>query len=179
MLLFKSCIYSPLVLYRIPRHFKRLSTFITYNMKTLNYQLFTILLFFLSCSNGKKDDCNLLETYSEQHKHIEFIECREGEGQVIKHATYKVKGLYSFEVEEYLVENYGMGKLHFTCCGWEPQDGKEGEIKTEELNINKNYHLVVLMTGNAEKMNEKGSLCIEKDRKKIDYFEVTVRLIEI
>lgn len=149
-------------------------------MKTLNYQLFAILLIFLSCSNDKKDDCNLLESYDKKHKDIEFIACGEGEGQVIRYATYKVKGTNSVTVEKYLVDNYGMGNLHFTCCGWEPQDGKVGEIKTRKIKeLNKDYHLVILMTGNAERMNEKDSLYIEKDRKRIDFFEVTVRLLEI
>ena len=149
-------------------------------MKMLNYLIIVVFLSTLSCTNKKKDDCNLLETYSEQHEYLKFIECKDGAGQVIKYSTYNVTGEHSFEVEKYLVENYGMGKLKFTCCGWEPQDGKEGEIVNSDLKeLNKDYHLLVSMTGNAEKRNEKDSLYIEKDRNKIDKFTVTVRLIEI
>lgn len=149
-------------------------------MKIFKFLFLTIILFLQSCSNIKKDDCNLLETYSEQHKHLEFIDCEEGEGQVIKYATYNVKDSHSYEVEKYLVENYNMGKLKFTCCGWEPQDGKEGEIHNEELKkLNENYSLLISMYGNAEKKNENDSLYIELDRNKIDDFIVTVKLVEI
>ena len=121
-------------------------------MKTMNYLIVGIFLFSLSCTNHKKDDCNLLAAYSEQPKNLEFVECKKGEGQTIKYSTYKVTGTHSLEVEKYLVENYGMGKLKFTCCGWEPQDGKEGEIINSELKkFNNNFHLLVSMGGSAEK----------------------------
>lgn len=149
-------------------------------MKIFNYRIIVIFLFALSCTIEKKEDCNLLETYSEQPKHLEFIECKDGEDQVIKYSIYHVSGEHSFEVEKYLVENCGMGKLKFTCCGWEPQDGKDGEIVNGDLmELNRNYHLLVSMTGSAEKKNEKDSLYVEKDRNKIDKFIVTVRLIEM
>jgi len=149
-------------------------------MKTITYLIIGVFLFTLSCTNYKKDDCNLLETYSEQHKYLELVECKAGEGQTIKYSTYRVIGIHSFEVENYLVEKYKMGKLKFTCCGWEPQDGKEGEIINSELKkLNKNYHLGVTMTGSAEKKNDKDSLYIDNDRNMIDYFYVTVRLLEI
>jgi len=45
--------------------------------------------------------------------------------------------------------------------------------------LNENYHLLVSMTGSAEKKNENDSLYIVKDRNKIDTFIVTVRLVEI
>lgn len=146
----------------------------------MNHLIIGIFLFSLSCTNHKKDDCNLLAAYSKQPKYLELVECKIGEGQTIKYSTYKVTGAHSLDVEKYLVENYGMGKLMFTCCGWEPQDGKEGEIINNELKkLNKDYHLLVMMTGDAEKKNDKDSLYIEKDRNKIDYFNVTVRLVEI
>ena len=149
-------------------------------MKILNYLIIVVLISTLSCTNKKREDCNLLETYSEQHNYLEFIECKDGEGQVIKYSNYNLTGEHSFEVEKYLVDNYGMGKLKFTCCGWEPKDGKEGEIVNSDLkNLNKNYHLLVSMTGSAEKKNENDSLYIEMDRNKIDKFVVTVKLVEI
>lgn len=146
----------------------------------IKYLIVGIFLFSLSCTNHKKDDCNLLAAYSEQPKNLAFVECRKGQGQTIKYSTYKVTGAQSIEIENYLVEHYGMGELKFTCCGWEPKDGKEGEIINSELKkLNKDYHLLVTMTGSAEKKNDKDSLYIEKDRNKIDYFKVTVRLVEI
>jgi Domian of unknown function (DUF4952) len=146
----------------------------------MNHLIIGIFLFSLSCSNLKKDDCNLLAAYAEQPKNLDLVECKKGEGQTIKYSTYKVKGKHSLELEKYFVENYGMGKLKFTCCGWEPIDGKEGEINNSELKkLNNDYHLLITMTGSAEKKNDKDSLYIEKDRNKIDYFKVTVRLVEI
>jgi hypothetical protein len=91
-----------------------------------------------------------------------------------------VAGEHSFEVEKYLIENYGMGELKFVCCGWEPQSGKNGEIINSELmRLDKDYYLSVTMTGNAEKKNEQGSLYIETDRNKIDTFMITVSLLKV
>ena len=144
-------------------------------MKSL---LLMIMPLILSCTTEKIEDCDLLKSYGEQHKYLDFIECHQGEGQVIKYSTYKVAGTHSSEVEKYLVETYGMAKLKFTCCGWEPQDGKYGEIINPELKkMNKDYHLSVTMIGNAEKIND--STYIEKDRNEIDFFYVTVRLLKV
>lgn len=127
----------------------------------------------------EKYDCNLLKLYSKQHKYIKFLECGDGTGQIIKYAKYEVKGSHSWEIENYLIENYDMGNLKFLCCGWEPQDGKKGKIEHKELKkLNKDYHLTISMFGNAEKMNEYDSLYIEKDRSKIDFI-VTVELLKI
>jgi len=78
-------------------------------MKIINYLIIVVFLSTLSFINKEKDDCNLLETYSEQHQYLEFIACKDGEGQVIKSSTYNVSGEHSFEVEKYFVENFGMG----------------------------------------------------------------------
>ncbi len=146
----------------------------------INYLIISIFLFSLFCTNSKKEDCNLLAAYSEQPKNLAFVECKKGEGQTIKYSTYKVTGAHSLELEKYLIEHYGMGKLEFTCCGWEPKDGKEGEIIHSELTkLNKDYHLLVTMSASAEKKDDKDFLYLEKDRNKIDYFNVTVRLVEI
>lgn len=139
-----------------------------------------VLPFFVSCAGKINEDCDLLKSYGATHGYLEFIDCHTGDGQIIKYSNYKVTGTNSLEVENFLVENYGMGKLMFTCCGWEPEEGKEGEIIITELKkLNKDYHLLVSMYGNAEKTNEKDSAYIEKDRNKIDYFYVIVRLLEI
>ena len=122
----------------------------------------------------------MLAEYSVQPEYLEFVECNKGEGQTIKYSIYRVTGIHSSELEKHLVENYGMGELIFTCCGWEPKDGKEGKIINGELKrLNKDYHLLVTMFGSAEKKNSKDSLYIEKDRNRIDFFNVTVRLVEI
>lgn len=151
------------------------------NMKTIFCIILSTFLLSVSSANYGKDDCNLLESYSEQHKYLEFVGCEKGKGeQNIKEATYRVKAKNSIEVEAYLVDKYGMGKLKFTCCGWEPEKGVNGEIENKELKeINENYSLIITMYGNAEKKDSNGSLYIEKDRNKINYFYVTVSLLEI
>lgn len=150
-------------------------------MKTIFCIILSTFLLSVSSANYGKDDCNLLESYSEQHKYLEFVGCEKGKGeQTIKEATYRVKAKNSIEVEAYLVDKYGMGKLKFTCCGWEPEKGVNGEIESKELKeINENYSLIITMYGNAEKKDSNGSLYIEKDRNKINYFYVTVSLLEI
>lgn len=151
------------------------------NMKTIFCIILSTFLLSVSSANYGKDDCNLLESYSEQHKYLEFVGCEKGKSeQTIKEATYRVKAKNSIEVEAYLVDKYGMGKLKFTCCGWEPEKGVNGEIENKELKeINENYSLIITMYGNAEKKDSNGSLYIEKDRNKINYFYVTVSLLEI
>ena len=47
-----------------------------------------VLFFLLSCSNGKIEGCNLLETYEDEYKYIEFKECGEAKRQVVKNAVW-------------------------------------------------------------------------------------------
>lgn len=152
-----------------------------YKLKTLAY--FAICAFLLlSFSNPGPvgDDCNLLEAYAEPIKNLEFVKCENGEGQHIKSATYRVKGEHALEVEKCIVKKYGMAKLRFVCCAWEPERGRDGTIENPKIKqLNKDYHLSITMYGNAEKKAENGSYYIEKDRNKIDYFYVLVELLDI
>ena len=61
-----------------------------------------------------------------------------------------------------------MGKLKFTCCGWESSE--PGSYQSGE------YYLDISMYANAEKADSAGKLYIEKDRKKIEYFYLVVNL---
>ena len=139
-----------------------------------------IALFILKPCADKSIDCeDLLLKYAEQNQKIEFIECQKGKGQTVLEAKYKVLGHNSDEIETILIKKYGIGKLKFTCCGWESTNGKNGYIKNKDLiKSNPNYILEISMYGNAEKENQKGEIYLEKDKSKIDFY-VIVRLLDI
>lgn len=141
--------------------------------------LLTSFILLFSCNSDRLKCGDLLERYAERTQQIDFIECSKGDGQTILEARYNVKGKDSKEIEEFLVQKYGIGKLEFTCCGWESSNGKNGHIDNEELKmINPNYVLEVSMSGNAEKENENGAIFIELDRTKIDFI-ITVKILNI
>ena len=114
--------------------------------------------------------------YGEKPKELEFIACKEGEGQLIVEARYRVAGKEAGKVEQYLIKKYGVGKLKFYCCGWEPENGKNGQIKNTKLTkINTDYHLLITMFASAEKK----SGALELDRDKIKFFTVIVKIVEV
>ncbi len=120
-----------------------------------------------------------MEKYAKKTNKIEFIECKSGTGQTILEAKYKASGTDSKEIEEFLIAEFGMGKLKFVCCGWEPENGKNGYVENKHLReINQNYVLEISMYADAVKKNEKGETEIEFDRKKVD-FNLKVRILEI
>ena len=134
---------------------------------------------FSSCMQSTVECEDVLLKYAEKHQHLEFIDCKKGNGQTVLETKYKVSGKHAEDVEKSLIEKYGMGKLKFTCCGWESTNGKHGVIENEALqNRNKNYNLVISMYGNAEKENENGEMYIEPDRTKLDFY-VIVKLLDI
>ncbi|TPN88876.1 DUF4952 domain-containing protein [Aquimarina algicola] len=146
----------------------------------IKYILITISFFFFNSCKSQHLECgDLLEKYGEKPQHLDFISCKEGKGQTILVAEYKVEGKYSEEVEEFLIEKYNIGKLEFVCCGWEPSGGKRGNITPPELiAIDPYYILEISMFGNAEKEDENGKVQLEFDRTKID-FVVMVRIIRV
>nr|WP_321235310.1 DUF4952 domain-containing protein [uncultured Psychroserpens sp.] len=134
------------------------------------------LLFLSFCANKSIECDDLLLKYAKKHQKIEFIECQKGTGQTVLQANYKVSGMHSEEIENILIKTYGIGKLKFTCCGWE---STKGYIENEELKkINQNYILEVSMYGNAEMEDEKGKVYLERDRTKIEFY-VIIKLQEI
>jgi hypothetical protein len=67
-------------------------------------------------------------------KSIEYVSCEPGSKGQLKAlvATYRVKGQNAPQVESYLIRKTGMAKLHFYCCGWEPNTRRgspEGNLK--------------------------------------------------
>jgi len=150
-------------------------------MKINHHIIITILLFLLtSCPTHLKAQANLIETYVNDLPHLEFVEGNKGNGQTIRYSLYRVSAEHAAEVEQILVDRYGMGLLRLTCCGWESENGRSGEIKSEKIKqINPDYYLIAEMYGCAEKEDVNGIIYIEKDRSKIDYFYVKVSLMEI
>lgn len=109
---------------------------------------------------------DLLEEYAERPDQLDFISCEHGEFQTIVKATYRVKGKDAKDVEKFLVEHYGMGKLIRRCEGWEIKD--YGYIKNDRiLEYNKEYVCVVKMYGLGSSL----------DWSKIPYFRVEVEIL--
>ncbi len=152
-----------------------------------------ILLLFIISQNSKADfkvlspsnpaslECgDLLARYGEKQPIFNFVGCSVGEGQTILEAMYNVRGEHSEEAEAFLIKKYGLGKLTFTCCGWEPKNGKAGQIKNSSLQQkHPNYTLSITMFANAEQKRENGDAYLEKDRNKIAYFTVLVKVLNI
>ncbi len=135
-------------------------------------------LFVSSICAAQDLECgDLLNIYGEKPEQLTFVDCTEGAGQTILEARYSVAD--SEAVEAFLVENYGLEKLKFVCCGWEPTGSRSGWIKNEKLlELNPNYVLSITMYGNAEKKNSDGEFVIETDRSNVE-FTVVVTLLDI
>ena len=138
--------------------------------------LFLTLFILYSCTNKSIECGDLLQRYGEKTQKIEFIDCEKGKGQTVFQAKYKVLGSNSEEVENFLIKKYGIGKLKFTCCGWESTNGYIKNI--ELLKINPNYILEISMYANAEKENLKGETYLELDKSKVVFY-VIVKLLDV
>jgi len=148
--------------------------------KRMKYILLIVPLFILiSCINKPIECGDLLQRYAGEIQNVEFISCEKGKGQTVFKASYSVLGTNAEEIEAILVKKYGIGKLKFTCCGWESSNGKNGDIESDELKkINQNYMLEISMYGNAEKKDDKGNTYLELDENKVCFY-VIVKLLEV
>lgn len=121
-----------------------------------------------------------MSRYAEKPANLSFVNCVAGEGQVILEAQYSVSGKNSKEVEGFLVKAYGLGKLQFTCCGWESKNGKNGQIDTlKGLENDPSYSLIISMFASAEQESKENEIQLELDRTKIEHFTVLVQIIEV
>ncbi len=122
---------------------------------------------------------DLLEIYGQKPEGLEFVGCEKVDHvQTVVIATYRVSGKKSREVEDFLVQNYGMGNLKWACCGWDTA-GKYGNLDHEELTrIDSDLCGIIRMFGSGEVVdeNEPSRIGLEMDRDKIDYFFVEVKL---
>ena len=123
---------------------------------------------------------DLLQEYGERPDELIFIDSMAGEGQVMATARYKVPGIHSEAVERFFMEKSGMARLTFTCCGWEPEHGRNGQLQSESLReINPGYLLVITMFADAVIENADGELYLETERENIAYFEVIVEVLDL
>ncbi len=123
---------------------------------------------------------DLLSVYAEKPKELRFIKCERIKGsQTIVRATYKVAGKKSKAIEDFLVKTYGMGKLEWTCCGWD-NGGKYGVFEHSEFKkINRYCLALISMYASAEVQDKskQSKVRLETDRNKIDFFTVIVELV--
>ncbi len=130
--------------------------------------------------NAQASCKDILSTYAKKPNSLEFIKCERLENsQTIIKATYRVKGKQSKEIEDFLVENYGMGKLSWTCCGWD-NAGKYGRFEHSEFKKIDTYCSAIISmyaSGEVEDEDEPTGIKLETDRDKIDYFTVIVELV--
>ncbi len=126
---------------------------------------------------------DLLSVYAKKPKRLRFIKCEKiKDSQTIVRATYKVAGTKSKAIEDFLVKTYGMGKLKWTCCGWENEGGKRGMFEHPEFEkIDRYCSALIYMYASAEVENKskKSKLRLETDRNKIEFFTVIVELVII
>ncbi|MEM9721148.1 MAG: DUF4952 domain-containing protein [Bacteroidota bacterium] len=123
---------------------------------------------------------DILEEYAEKPPALNFVNCTLGEplSQTVLTATYHVSGQASWEVEEFLVETYGMGALKWVCCGWE-NGGQYGSFNHEVIKAaNPNNSAIISMYGMHEYEDEAGVSHLEMDRNKVPYFVVLVEIVE-
>lgn len=123
---------------------------------------------------------DLLSRYAKKPAKLNFVNCASGAGQVLLEAKYRVSGTDSKEVEDFLVNTYGLGKLQFVCCGWESRNGKNGQIdKVKGLEDYPNYSITISMFANAEKESTEENGKLELDRNEIAYFTVLVQIVDV
>jgi len=146
-------------------------------MKKIILIFYLIALFVSPNVFSQSIECgDLFTKYGEKPEELEFITCKEGKGQSIVEAVYRVSSKESNKVEKYLIKKYGLGKLKWACCGWESENGKNGQFKNTELTkINADYYLEIIMFASAE--DKDGGL--ELNRDKIPFFTVIVKIIEV
>ena len=90
---------------------------------------------------------DLLKRYDHEIPHLDYVSCVYSD-QAQRHvvAKYRVSGVDSFAVEEFLVQKYHTKPLVFTCCYW----GLHGGISEPELEAMKpSYGIGFEMFGSA------------------------------
>ncbi len=108
---------------------------------------------------------------------VAFIDCKKGEGQTIVEATYKVKGANITSVENLLVKKYGMAKLKFVCCGYEPENGILGHIKSKKMEqIDLNFYIEIVMHSDDSFIKKDGT---KKKSNEYDFMWITIRVLDV
>ena len=128
---------------------------------------------------------DLLLNYATKPAGLTLLGYKAGQpgGQTIAVATYQVAGADAGKVEAFFRAHYGMGELTFLCCGWEPAEGKQGEVESAALRkLNPDYSLLLTMYSDAQSMGEalaSGDSGAWKDKRRVKRFLVEVKVMEI
>jgi Domian of unknown function (DUF4952) len=111
--------------------------------------------------NVSQADCaKSSKVWRQPPKEFKLSSCQVESGQLeILVLRYAVKGVDAAKVEKMLRQRFGMGKLRFVCCGWEPQN-KNGHYKDKD---GYNYRIAMY-----------SSETLERNWHKIPEFEVVV-----
>lgn len=106
-----------------------------------------------------------------------FVGSFAGNGQVLREIRYTLQGKAAHKVERVLVERYGMGRLKFACCGWEPSEGKIGvlrpPLRIEVDGITHEIHFSVTMFSTETTINRRA------EWGRIPQFNVVVRVLDV
>jgi hypothetical protein len=148
------------------------------NKKVRENETQQFLYTFIEQIEKSKVECgDLWNIYDEKPIEVEFLECKRGQGQEVVAATYKVKGQDIAVVEKLLVEKYGMGKLRFVCCGYEPENGKRGGIRSKKMeNINPDFFIEITLSSNDDFITKEGK---RKEAHEFDFMLVTIRVVYV
>jgi len=128
---------------------------------------------------------DLLQQYATKPAGVVFSGCKEAKpgGQTVAVATYTVSGANSLNAERIFHEQYGMGNLTFLCCGWEPAQGKIGQVASAKLRkLSPDYTLLLMMYSDAQVIEQamlRGDTAAFKNRRKVKRFIVEVKVVEI
>lgn len=135
---------------------------------------------------GRPSLCgDLLQQYASKPAGLVLLGCADGQpgGQTVAVATYKVSGANAAQAETFFQARYGMGKLTFACCGWEPAQGKRGQVENAALRkLNPNYSLLITMYSDAQAMEQslvQDNASAWKDKRKVKQFLVEVTIVEV
>lgn len=119
---------------------------------------------------------DLLEIYAKKHDKMKFINSEVvDEIQTVVIAIYRVNGKDVREVEDFLVENYGMGRLKRICCAWDTA-GKYGNFNHDELRKIDEALMGYFVMYLTEDGVSTGDIHDVKEIEEVDYFTVEVRL---
>ncbi len=120
---------------------------------------------------------DLWKIYDVKPDGVTFIDCKQGEGQTIAEANYKVKGANITAIENLLVKKYGMNKLKFVCCGYEPENGILGSIKSKKMEqIDPNLYIEIAMSSDDNFIKKDGT---KKESYEYDFMWIKIRVLNV
>jgi hypothetical protein len=117
---------------------------------------------------------DILDQLAEKPDHLEFVDCNpDNHTQIIFEARYRVSGKYAAQTEDFFNKKYGMNKLSYICCGWEPKDGKLGDFKKPETVSLHTIYFNISMYSDETDIQER------TEWHKIPYFNVEAKILDI